>query len=314
MRFLVETVLLWILGAVFRALPRRAGMSLGRGIGGLAYFLATRRRRLALENLSMALGASLSEREIKNTALASFQFLGMNIADFFYLPGLTREGIGHLTTLEGEENLIDALNMGKGGLILSSHLGSWDMLSAGLVLRGYPAALITKVSRSEALNRIWMGYRQKMGLKLFMGRGTMKESLKHLKSGGIVAFVLDQNARRREGVFVPFFGREACTITSLALLARRTGAPVIPLYIYRDGDVHRIVVEKAFLHENLDDAEADLLERTRIYTQWTEKVVRLHPQQWTWLHDRWKTRPKYERLSDQATERQGETKSGSSTN
>ena len=294
MRFLVETVLLWILGAVFRALPRRAGMSLGRGIGRLAYFLVTRRRRLAHDNLSMALGETLSERDIRNTALASFQFLGMNIADFFYLLTLKREGIGHLTSIEGEENLIAALNMGKGGLILSSHLGSWDMLSAGLVLRGYPVALITKVSRSETLNRIWMGYRQKMGLKLFMGRGTMKESLRHLKNGGLVAFALDQNARRKEGVFVPFFGREACTITSLALLARRTGAPVIPLYIYRDGDVHRIVVEKAFLHDSMADAAADLLERTRIYTQWTEKIVRLHPQQWTWLHDRWKTRPEGE--------------------
>ncbi len=294
MRFLVETVLLWILGAVFRALPRRAGMSLGRGIGRLAYFLVTRRRRLAHDNLSMALGETLSERDIRNTALASFQFLGMNIADFFYLLTLKREGIGHLTSIEGEENLIAALNMGKGGLILSSHLGSWDMLSAGLVLRGYPVALITKVSRSEALNRIWMGYRQKEGIKLFMGRGTMKESLRHLKNGGLVAFALDQNARRKEGVFVPFFGREACTITSLALLARRTGAPVIPLYIYRDGDVHRIVVEKAMLHDSIEDADADLMERTRIYTQWTEKVVRIHPQQWTWLHDRWKTRPKGE--------------------
>jgi KDO2-lipid IV(A) lauroyltransferase len=294
MRLLVETVFLWVFGTVFRSLPRRAGMSLGRVIGGLAYYLATRRRRLALDNLSMALGESLSEREIRDTALASFQFLGMNIADFFYLPRLKREGISHLTSIEGEENLIEALDMGRGGLILSSHLGSWDMLSAGLVLRGYPVALITKVSRSEALNRIWMGYRQKEGIKLLMGRGTMKESLRHLKNGGLVAFALDQNARRKEGVFVPFFGREACTITSLALLARRTGAPVIPLYIYRDGDVHRIVVEKAILHDSVADTEADIIERTRVYMQWTEKVVRLHPQQWTWLHDRWKTKPKNE--------------------
>jgi KDO2-lipid IV(A) lauroyltransferase len=127
-----------------------------------------------------------------------------------------------------------------------------------------------------------------------MGRGTVKESLRYLKNGGLVAFALDQNARRKEGVFVPFFGREACTITSLALLARRTGAPVIPLYIYRDGDVHRIVVEKAILHDSVADTEADIIERTRVYMQWTEKVVRLHPQQWTWLHDRWKTKPKKE--------------------
>jgi len=115
-----------------------------------------------------------------------------------------------------------------------------------------------------------------------------------LKNGGIVGCVLDQNARRKEGVFVPFFGRQASTITNLALLARRTGAPVVPLYTYRDGDIHRIVIEKPMLHDKLDDAEEDVLERTAAYTQWIEKVVRLYPQQWTWLHNRWRTRPKGE--------------------
>lgn len=294
MRYLLETVLLWILGSVFRILPRRAGLFLGRMIGRLAYYVASRRRRLALDNLRMSLGESLSQEEIRKTAMASFEFLGMNILEFFNLPRLKPEGIKHLTSVEGEENLIEALAMGKGGLVLTAHLGSWDMLGAGLAARGYPVALITKVSRSEALNRIWMGYREKAGIKLFMGRGTMKESLRQLKNGGMVGLVLDQNARLTEGIFVPFFGREACTLTNFALLARRTGAPVIPIHVYREGNIHRIVIEKAMLHDTIAAAEADILERTRIYMQWTEKVIRLHPQQWTWLHDRWKTRPKGE--------------------
>ncbi len=298
MRYLVETVLLWILGTVFRILPRRTGLFLGRMIGKLAYYLAPKRRRLALDNLRMSLGGTLSGEEIRNTALASFEFLGMNILEFFNLPRLKPEEIKGLTSVEGEENLIEALAWGKGGLVLTAHLGSWDMLGAGLAARGYPVALVTKVSRSEALNRIWMDYRQKAGIKLFMGRGTMKESLRHLKNGGMVGLVQDQNARLTEGVFVPFFGREACTLTNLALLARRTGAPVIPLYTYREGNIHRIVIEKAMLHDNLADTNTDLIERTRIYTQWTEKVIRLHPQQWIWLHDRWKARPKGERRSD----------------
>ncbi|MDF1526229.1 MAG: lysophospholipid acyltransferase family protein [bacterium] len=292
MRYQLETVLLWILGTVFRILPRRTGLFLGRVVGSMAYYLAPRRRNLALENLTMALGESLSEKEIRTTALASFRFLGMNILEFFNLSRATPEEMKRLTSVEGEEHLIEALASGKGALILTAHLGSWDMLGAGLAARGYPVALITKVSRSEAVNRIWMGYREKAGIKLFMGRGTMKESLRHLKNGGMVGLVQDQNARRREGVFVPFFGREACTITSLALLARRTGAPVVPLYSYRDGNIHRIVIEKIMLHDNIADTDTDLLERTRSYTQWTEKIVRLHPQQWTWLHDRWKTRPR----------------------
>jgi KDO2-lipid IV(A) lauroyltransferase len=216
----------------------------------------------------------------------------MNISDFFRLPGLTLEDVERDTSITGEDNLADAMAAGNGVLVLVSHLGSWDMLSAGLALRGYPLSLITKVSKSAALNRIWMGYRRQLGMELFMGRGTMKESLKALKKGCMVGFALDQNARRSEGVFVPFFGRKACTITSLALMARRTGVPVLPIYIYREGDMHRIVIDEPVIHDNIEDAQTDIFERTRAYAGWTEKVIREHPEQWTWLHDRWKTRPR----------------------
>jgi KDO2-lipid IV(A) lauroyltransferase len=292
MRFLVETLLIQLIGVVFRILPRPAGLYLGKMIGRSGYYMASGRRRLALDNLRLALGGELSEGEMRETALGSFEYLGMNVAEFFKLPSLNRENIGQHTSLEGEENLVEALEMGKGILVLSSHLGNWDMLSAGLALRGYPAGLITKISGSEALNRIWMKYRRELGVELFMGRGTMKETIRHLRKGGMVGFALDQNARRKEGVFVDFFGHKACTITSLALLARRTGVPVLPISSYRDGRIHRIVIDEPMPHVNISDTDADILERTRIYTQWTEKVIRLHPDQWTWLHNRWKTRPR----------------------
>jgi len=291
MKDLVEGALLWVMGGVFQSLPRRASLYLGKMIGRFGYCLASRRRILAIANLRMSLGGELKEEQIREIARASFEFLGMNAAEFFKLPMLSSTNIGRYTSVEGEENLIDALAMDKGVLSLSGHIGNWDMLSAGLALRGYPVSLITKVSRSRALNRIWTEYRRKAGIGLLMGRGTMKESLRHLRNKGIVGFAMDQNARRKEGVFVPFFGRDACTITSLAVLARRTGAPVVPIYSYREGDIHRIVIEEPMQHDNLEDADTDILVKTRAYTEWIEKVVRRHPGQWTWLHDRWKTRP-----------------------
>lgn len=294
MRFLVETLLLMALRGVFKVLPRRAALSLGRTIGRGGYLIARQRRALAIDNLRLSLGDKMSDGEIVKTVLTSFESHGMNIADFFKLPDLNRENVALYTSVKGEENLVNALALGHGVLTLSSHLGSWDMLSAGLALRGYPVSLITKVSRSEALNRIWMDYRKKAGIELIMGRGTMKETLRQLKKGGMVGFALDQNARRKEGVFVPFFGREACTLTSLALMARRTGAPVVLIYTYRDGDLHRIVIEKPIFHDSIEDSEADILMRTRMYTSLIEKIIRLHPEQWTWLHDRWKTRPRDE--------------------
>lgn len=292
MRYLLESVLLWGIGVVFRVLPKGASLFLGKMVGISGYYLAPGRRNLSLDNIRQAFAGEFDERKVRATALNSFGFLGMNISDFFKLPGLTLKTVERFTSIEGEENLVDALTAGNGVLVLSAHLGSWDMLTAGLAKRGYPLSLITKVSRSAALNRIWMGYRRNLGMELLMGRGTMKECLRHLKKGGIVGFALDQNARRREGVFVPFFGREACTITSLALIARRTGAPVLPVYVYREGDMHRIVIDDPIIHDNIEDAETDILERTRAYARWTEKVIREHPEQWTWLHDRWKTKPR----------------------
>ncbi|MGD8353703.1 MAG: lysophospholipid acyltransferase family protein [Pseudomonadota bacterium] len=292
MKYVLETALLWILGHIFRILPYPAALWTGSFLGRVGYSLARRRRKLALENLRESLGSEMSVEELEKTARASFESLGKNAVEFLRLPVINRENIGKYTTVEGEENLSDALAEKKGVLILSAHLGNWDMLSAWLALNGYPLSIISKKSRSEALNRLWMGYREKVGIGILMGRGIMKESIRHLRNGELVGFVLDQNARRSEGVFVPFFGREACTITNLALLARRTGAPVVPLYTYRVGRIHRIVLEKPLPHHQQPDADADILERTRSYAQWTEKVVRLHPDQWTWLHDRWKTRPR----------------------
>ena len=123
----------------------------------------------------------------------------------------------------------------------------------------------------------------------------MKESLKHLKGGGMVGFVLDQNARLTEGIFVPFFGIQACTLTSLAILARRTGSPVVPIHTYRTGKGHHVIIEEPLDHDQLADQDQDTIERTRQYVQWTERVIRKNPDQWTWLHDRWKTRPEGER-------------------
>jgi KDO2-lipid IV(A) lauroyltransferase len=292
MRYALESVLLGIMGGLFRALPRPAALALGRQLGLLAYILAFKRRRLTIRNLEMALGSEIPPRELREIARRSFKHLGTLIAEFFELSRLTPESVSDIATFEGENYLDEALRQGRGVLVLSSHMGNWDFMSAAFALRGYPLALITKSSRSEAINKMWMQNRADRGVKILKGRGTMKESLRHLKNGGVVGFAMDQNARRTEGVFVPFFGREACTLTSLALLARRTGAPVVPVHTFRTDRGHHIVIEEPVQHDQLPDQDLDIVERTRVYTQWVEKVIRYHPDQWTWLHDRWKTRPR----------------------
>jgi len=287
----LASLTLSLIGAAFRILPDAASHRLGRWIGLAGFRLSAGRREIALNNLKLAMGAELSSDQIETLARESFANLGVGLAEFFNLPSLDAEKLFELVEFAGEENLKSALSEGKGVLVLSAHLGNWDMLAASLAAKGFPISLITKVSRSEALNRVWMGYREAAGIKIFISSGSMGRILRQLKSGGIVGFVLDQNALREDGVFVPFFGKAACTLGSLAVLARRTGAPVIPVYTFREGGRHRVVVEGPIITPEIEDRDLDVLKRTEAYTSWTEKVIREHPEQWTWLHDRWKTRP-----------------------
>ncbi len=277
-------------GALVRALPRPLALLLGRALGLLGYLLAGRRRRLALDNLRIAF-PDLSARARRRLARSSFAHLGMNVVEFFSLPRLTREGAARLMPFEGEEHMDRARALGRGVLMLSTHLGSWDLLSAALVLRGYRLALVSKVSRSRAVNRVWMGYRARAGIRVLTGRNLMRGILSSLRGGGMVGFVLDQNAIRADGVFVPFFGRSACTLSALAVIAARTGAPVVPVHTYRDGGRHRAMFHPPIEVPGAPAGEEGITARTAAYTRWTEQVIRRHPGQWTWLHDRWKTRP-----------------------
>ncbi len=287
----LASLTLSLLSAVFRILPDAASHRLGRWLGLASFRFSTKRRGIALNNLKHALGAELSSDQLEILARESFANLGIFLAEFFSFPSLDAEKLSRLVEYTGEENLRTALSEGKGVLLLSAHLGNWDLLAASLAARGYPISLITKVTRISALNRMWMGYREAAGIKIFLGSGSMGGILRQLKSGGIVGFVLDQNALLEDGVFVPFFGRAACTLSSLAVLARRIGAPVIPVYTFREGGRHRVVIEEPIITPEIVDRELDVLKRTEAYTSWTEKVIREHPEQWTWLHDRWRTRP-----------------------
>ncbi len=287
----VGAALLEGFGWLMRRLPRRALYAAGRGVGLSIYLISRRRRLLARANLAQAFGGEMDARARERLSRASFAHLGTNAVEFFLLPGLGREDFDRLMSWEGEEHLRQALAGGKGALLLTGHLGNYDLLAAALARRGYPISLISKVSRNRAVNAVWMGYRARSGVKIFFGRNTLRGILGHLREGGMVGVVLDQNALRRDGVFVPFFGREASTLAFLSVLAARTGAPVIPISTWREGTRHRVLVEPPLEVPEAPAGDAGTVARTAAYTRWTEAAIRRHPEQWTWLHNRWRTRP-----------------------
>ena len=264
---------------------------MGAGLGTAFYHLIGRRRRMALENLRLALGDQLSPEEILRVAKESFANHGRGLAELFRFPLLDSEGLLALVQLEGLEHFQAAEAQGKGVLVLSAHLGNFDLMAPLLAAKGYPAALVSKLPAVRSASRWWLGTRENKGVRIFAGEGTLKDTLRCLREGGSVGFVLDQSAVHRDGLFVPFFGRPASTLSTLAVLARRTGSPIIPIHIFREGGGHRMIIEPPLNAQPQPDKEADILERTKSYARWTEKVIRRHPEQWTWLHNRWKTKP-----------------------
>ncbi|UCF31677.1 MAG: lysophospholipid acyltransferase family protein [bacterium] len=292
----IISALLRLLFAFGRVLPRFWALEIGKPIGLLGYVLAGRRRRLAMDNLRQSLGDTHSEKELRSIARRSFMNLGMAFMEYLAFPSLMGHRIDGIIDFVGEEHLRSSLDKGRGVLLLTVHLDNVDLLGIALALRGYPMGSITKNIRNVAVNRAVIMARESSGATVFAGSGNMREILQHLRNGGIVGFVLDQNALAKDGIFVPFFNREASTLSSLGVLARKTGAAVVPAYIHRTGRKHRIVIEPVMTWTPLQDKEEDVKERTKAYTLWTEKVVRRYPEQWMWIHNRWKTRPEGESI------------------
>lgn len=287
-----STFLLRVFGVLCRVLPRRANLAVGRAIGMTGYCLSGNRRRVALDNLDRSFGDEISRSEKIRYAKGSFTNFGMGLTEFFTFPSLSGTRLNEILDVTGIENLDSALAEGRGALILTLHMGMWELIPAALISRGYDMAIVAKAARTESANRMLTGFRQSVGVSVLYGSGIMRGILRQLSSGGLVGFVLDQNALPEDGIFVPFFGRLACTLDSLAVIAIRSGAPVVPIYSYRHGAGHKVVVNPPVETQKVvNDKEKDVFNRTLAYTQWIEKVVRAHPEQWMWLHERWKTKP-----------------------
>jgi KDO2-lipid IV(A) lauroyltransferase len=199
------------------------------------------------------------------------------------LGELTVDGLGHLRAVMNEHGR---------ALVLTAHLGNWEYLTAVHRLVGYPLAIVVRPLDSPMLDAQAVAMRRKTGVELIDKRGALRPVLGALRRGGLVAVLLDQNAARRESVFVPFFGRAASTSRGLALLALRTQTPILPIFIRREGvSRHRVVIEAPIIPSPSNDLGGAVVELTARCTQIIESAIRRAPEQWLWSHDRWRTRP-----------------------
>lgn len=256
------------------------------------------RRNIVIDNISKAY-PELDKKQVLKIGRRSMMTLGIGIVDVFCLPFANEKWLKKNVVVEGEKNIQEALKKGKGFFALGAHMGSGDM---GLTALNYlfnnsqsvnekrlKVNLITKRFKNQWLNDYWFKVRQKHGTNLIEDRKSSFDILRALKRNEMVIFVLDQFMGPPLGVKTQFFGRETGTAMGLALLVEKTQVPVLPCYSYLRGDGKIVsVFEKEIPLQDFGSRNKTIEEMTQIYTQKIEEIVRKYPEQWMWVHRRWK--------------------------
>jgi KDO2-lipid IV(A) lauroyltransferase len=275
--------------ACFQGVPLSLRKTLFTGLSRLFYYFVPRQRLIAAHNLRRAFPEE-SDDEILRIARGVYRNMGTVAAEFFDIPRLTKENIGELVEAEGIEHCRRALEKGRGILFFGAHFGNWEIEAVAVSLLVKPLGVIYRPLDSVFLDHLVLKVRSATGNIPIPKNRAMRAMLRHLKRNGMLGILIDQNVAWYEGVFVDYFGRPACTTDGLALLALHTEAPVLPGYMARlpDGR-YRLVLGPEVEVVNTGDHEADLLANTQRFTRIIEETVRKYPDQWLWVHQRWKT-------------------------
>lgn len=256
----------------------------------LAWAADARHRTVALDNLRLAF-PDWSEARRRRLVRAVFRQVGRTALEILWSSRLDEDTASLTGPLEGAHELSAALEGGRGALLTSAHFGNWELLAMRLGLAGFRLNVIARRLEDPQLEAILERLRARTGNRIIHKDRAVRESLKALDRGEVVAIAVDQNTLRSQATFVPFFGRLAATTRLLARLHLRTGAPVVPTFAMpRDPGGYRFIVEPPLAAVGRD--ESDGVERvTAAITRRIEDRIRECPEAWLWIHDRWRTRP-----------------------
>ena len=269
-------------------LPRKLALSIGVYLGTTVFSLSRDQKSRACKHLrqSLEIGQPLAEQFVRR----SFQNIGKNLMEFMQLPRMSPKTLHQLVTFEGQEHIDKALAQGRGAIILTAHFGNWELLGAKILASGYTIRGITRQLRSQRLEAIVSSYREKVGWQGIDRDRAVREVLRCLNRNELIAILADVDTRTR-GIFVDFFGRPAYTPYSPVAFALKTGAAILPTFIIRQpDDSHRAIVEPPLPLQQSGKKEADLLVNTQRFTKVIESYIRRYPEQWIWMHERWKTK------------------------
>lgn len=295
MRHRLEYAPVWLLVQGIGLLPRPLARALGIALGRLVYLLHGRLRRVGRRNLELAFPEK-SAAERQRILKGLFTALGRQLAEFCLFPRYSKENVERVAVYQGLENFEAARQRGKGVIFLTAHLGGWEIGSFVHSLNGNPLHVVVRALDNPYLDRLVDRYRCLHGNTTFDKQDFARGLLGALKAGETVGILMDQNMTPPQGVFVDFFGRAACTASGVARVALRTDAAVVPAFTLWDRALgkYRVQFDPALELVRSGDEEADAISNTAAFTKVIESYARQYPEQWLWVHRRWKTRPEGE--------------------
>jgi KDO2-lipid IV(A) lauroyltransferase len=285
----------WLILKTLGALPRAVARVFAASVTSLLFRWQPKLQKTAEFNLGLAF-PDWTDAQRKDVTRKMVRNLGWMAAEFARFPRLTKENIEKVVILEGHENFLEGQRRGNGVLYLTGHIGAWELSSFAHALYGYPLHYIARPLDNKRLDALVNQYRCSSGNQPIFKNESARVMLKILKDSGTIGILADQNTMPEEGVFVDFFGTPACATTGIARVALHTGAAVVPGYAYWDETMqkYRLRFEPPVDLVRTGDTERDVFRNTQRFAKAIEEIIRKHPDQWVWVHKRWKTRPKGE--------------------
>jgi len=290
MREWFECAAVWTMLKLLGALPRAWARGLGAQLARVLYALLPRLKKTAEFNLRLAF-PDWDDEQRAEVIRAMVRNLGWMAAEFAQLPKLTRGNIEDVVVLDAHENFLEGQKRGKGVLYLTGHIGAWELSSFAHALYGFPLHYMARPVDNPRVDKLVNAYRCLSGNQSIFKNESARAVLKVM-----VGILADQNTMPEEGVFVDFFGTSACTTTGIARVALHTDAAVVPGYAVWDASMrkYRLRFEPPVDMVRTGDADRDIFENTQRFAKVIEGIIRKYPEQWVWVHARWKTRPKGE--------------------
>lgn len=288
----LEFALVWLLVKALGAMPRTAARAVGATIGWMAWLGLPRLRRVGMRNLELAFPEK-TVKERKRILRVLYRNLGWQLAEFCKMPHYTFSKANRFIRYEGLENYLKALDRGKGVLVLTGHLGAWELSSFYHSLASHPMSMVIRRLDNPLVDRFVNRIRCLHGNCVLHKDDFARGLIAAMRAGETVGVLMDTNMTPPQGVFVDFFGHAACTASGVARVAQRTGATVVPGFLMWEPSERRYVLH--FLPPlalvDTGDEEGDTVANTQLFTSALEDVIRSYPDQWLWVHRRWKTRP-----------------------